>query len=64
MHLNAEQSMYSFGKIVLHKNFDKQGRALDDPLNFIENLKEELNKYKDKKIPFDLSLLEIHIVKE
>ena len=31
---------------------------------FIEDLKEELNKYKDKKIPFDLSLLEIHIVKE
>ena len=31
---------------------------------YIENLKEELNKYKDKKIPFDLSLLEIHIVKE
>ena len=32
---------------------------------FIENLKEELNKFKTKKgIPFDLSLLEIHLSKK
>ena len=32
---------------------------------FIENLKEELNKFKTKKgIPFDLSLLEIHLLQK
>ena len=32
---------------------------------FIKNLKEELNKFTNKKkIPFDLSLLEIHLFKK